>query len=308
MDGDSSFLSRLNEFLQYLQIERNASVNTRLAYERDLRQFYLFLKEGRGKADEFALTDVTEAVVTAFVYRLHEAAEKKTSIARKLSSIRSFFRFLVKRSVLAVNPAELVPTPKADKFLSAVMTVEETNALIEAAASSGKQTAALQRDLAALEVLYSSGIRVSELTGLDMKDLDLEAGTIRVMGKGGKERIAYLGGLALRSLKGYIDGGRGLSACPAVFIGGGNKRMTARMVQRFVKKYAGISGIDKAPTPHALRHTFATHLLDAGVDLRSIQEMLGHSKLSTTQRYTKVSASSLMQAYDRAHPKAGKKH
>lgn len=306
-------------FLQYLEIERNASFNTRLAYERDLNQFFAFLKEtGRSLGPDNAPSAglVTEGCVTAFVYRLYEAREKKTSIARKLSSIRSFFRFLVRRGLVEANPAELVPTPKADKFLPAVLTVDEAAALVgapsaEAKIKSGVDEKTLLRDLAVLEVLYSAGIRVSELTGLDIKDVDLSAGTIRVMGKGGKERIAYLGGLAAGSLKSYIDRGRGMDCGRALFTGGkaGGRvgRMTPRTVQRLVKKYAVASNLNKTPTPHSLRHTFATHLLDAGVDLRSIQDLLGHSKLSTTQRYTKVALATMMEAYDKAHPKAVKK-
>lgn len=315
----SSVHTLMDGFLQYLEIERNASRNTRLAYERDLRQFFLFLKEtgmGCGPDAEPAVGCVTEACVTAFVYRLHEALEKKTSIARKLSSLRSFFRFLVRRGIVEANPAELVPTPKADKFLPSVLTVDEAASLVEAPSKTGADVKTLLRDLAVLELLYSSGIRVSELTGLDLRDVDIDSGTIRVMGKGGKERIAYIGEFAVSSLKAYIDGGRGGAGQAALFTGGGAVtgrpsgragRMTVRTVQRLVRKYALLSGLNKTPTPHSLRHTFATHLLDAGVDLRSIQELLGHSKLSTTQRYTKVSLASMMEAYDRAHPKAVKK-
>ncbi|OGQ59742.1 MAG: hypothetical protein A3J24_05400 [Deltaproteobacteria bacterium RIFCSPLOWO2_02_FULL_53_8] len=315
----SSVHTLIDGFLGYLEIERNASHNTRLAYQRDLRQFFVFLKEtgkGCGPDGEPAIVSVTEACVTAFVYRLHEALEKKTSIARKLSSLRSFFRFLVRRGIVEVNPAELVPTPKGDKFLPSVLTVDEAASLIEAPSKTGTDVKTLLRDLAVLELLYSAGIRVSELTGLDLSDVDLDAGTIRVMGKGGKERIAYIGGFAVRSLKAYIDTGRGDAAQAALFIGGGGVtgssagrtgRMTGRTVQRLVRKYALLSGLNKTPTPHSLRHTFATHLLDAGVDLRSIQELLGHSKLSTTQRYTKVGLASMMEAYDKAHPKAVKK-
>jgi len=311
----SNFHTLTDGFLQYLEIERNASFNTRLAYASDLGQFFVFLKEtGRACAPDGPPSAglVTEGCVTAFVYRLYEASEKKTSIARKLSSIRSFFRFLVRRGLVGTNPAELVPTPKADKFLPAVLTVDEAAELVRAPVkAAGMDEKTLLRDLAVLEVLYSAGIRVSELTGLDIKDVDLDAGTIRVMGKGGKERIAYLGGLAAGSLKAYIDRGRGASGGRALFTGGkaGNRpgRVTARTVQRLVRKYAVLSGLNKTPTPHSFRHTFATHLLDAGVDLRSIQELLGHSKLSTTQRYTKVALATMMEVYDKAHPKAVKK-
>ncbi len=297
----------IGDFLVYLDVERNASPNTRLSYERDLGQFVAFLNEDGRKASP---DEVREEDVTAFVYRLHGVV-KKSSIARKLSSIRSFFSFLVKKEALEKNPAALVPTPKADKFLPSVLTAEEAEALVTAPGKGGKKDKkdkkehAVLRDLAILETLYSTGIRVSELTGLDMKDVDLPGGLIKVLGKGGKERICFLGSYAASSLGAYMRGVRaGAAGNAPVFAGAGGKRLAQRTVQRLVKACVEKSGINKDPTPHSLRHSFATHLLDAGVDLRAIQEMLGHSKLSTTQRYTKVGISSIMAAYDKAHPRA----
>lgn len=294
-------LGLVEDFLTYLLVERNASENTRDNYYRDLVQFYVFLKEKLGAEPD--VHGIMEADISAFAYSIH-AGCKKITAARKISAIRSFFRFLVKKRVICKNPAELISTPKVEKTLPPVLSVEEAQSLVEAPKKQG--SAAALRDLAILEVLYSSGIRVSELTGLDLKDVDLDAGTIKVLGKGGKERLAYLGDYAKQSMKAYMDCFRKQASytCP-VFTGRGG-RITARTVQRLVKKYVLTSGINKAPTPHALRHTFATHLLNAGVDLRSIQEMLGHSKLSTTQRYTRVGIASLMEAYDKAHPKAKK--
>ncbi|MFQ5735906.1 MAG: tyrosine recombinase XerC [Thermodesulfobacteriota bacterium] len=329
--------------MEYLWVERNASVNTRLGYQRDLRQFEGFLVRragaagaggaggdsgalggaggdgGRGDARPDAvarnkdgaalrpgLLAVKEADVTAFVYALHGGCRKVT-VARKLSSIRSFYRYLVRKGIVEKNPAELVPTPKVERYLPPVLSVEEAECLVEApakaAAANGPSLAAALRDLAILEVLYSSGVRVSELTGLDVKDVDLACGTIRVLGKGGKERIAYLGEHARGSLGAYMES-TGASDGPLFRGAGKGARLSQRSVQRLIKRYVLESGINKTPTPHALRHTFATHLLDAGVDLRAIQEMLGHSKLSTTQRYTRVSTVSVMEAYDRAHPRA----
>lgn len=293
----------IGDFLVYLDVEKNASPNTRFSYERDLAQFVSFLN-GAGGATYPA--DVREEDVTAFVYRLHGVV-KKSSIARKLSSIRSFFSFLVKKEALAKNPAALVPTPKADKFLPSVLTAEEAEGLVTARRSEmqDKKKRTVFRDLAVLETLYSSGIRVSELTGLDMKDVDLTEGTIKVLGKGGKERICFLGRYAAGSLGAYVKEARAGAAGDApLFLGRGVGRLTQRTVQRVVKACVKKSGINKTPTPHSLRHSFATHLLDAGVDLRAIQEMLGHSKLSTTQRYTKVSIAAIMSAYDKAHPRA----
>lgn len=313
-------LGLVEEFLTYLSVERNASVNTRLGYSRDLNHFYLYLKgSGFCSSGMDPETDkIDEAAVTGFVRSLY-AGCKKASVARKLSAIRSFFRFLIKKGHLKLNPAEFVSSPRVEKFLPSVLTVEEAGALVESprahikARAHGKPEDAVSaalRDLAILEVLYSSGIRVSELTGLKMDCLDLEAGTMKVLGKGGKERIAYLGDLAKASLQAYLNNGRGMAAGEAaagdepVFKGPGGNALSARTVQRILKEHISTSGINKTPTPHALRHTFATHLLDAGVDLRSIQEMLGHSKLSTTQRYTRVGISTMMEAYDKAHPRA----
>lgn len=309
-------LGLVEKFIDYLAVERNSSPNTRLGYARDLRQFHAFLKSQPryiGANGEVEIDRLDEPAVSGFIYALFRE-NKKISIARKLSSIRSFFRFLVKKGLAKVNPAECVSAPKVERYLPSVLTVEEAKSLIEAPRSAGEgqdESPSILRDLAILEVLYSSGIRVSELTGLDIDAIDLEAGTIRVLGKGNKERIAYLGDHAKESLRLYIENDRPSGDGP-LFTGGkggrggGNKtrRLTPRTVQRLVKKYTALCGINKTPTPHALRHTFATHLLDAGVDLRSIQELLGHSKLSTTQRYTKVGVDAMMAAYDAAHPRA----
>ena len=300
--ADESGFERLVEgFMSYLAVERNSSPHTREAYRRDLAQFHAFLVEDGRYGERPEATEIDEAAVVSYVYWLYQG-RRKVSIARKLASIRSFFRYLIRKGMTERNPAEGVPTPKIEKYLPVVMSVEEAGSLVEAPGLNGKKRSV--RDLAVLEVLYSSGIRVSELTGLDMKDLALPAGTIRVLGKGGKERIAYLGGRALSSLAAYLKE-RGALEGP-LFMGRDGRRITQRSVQRLVKECAQLSGISKDPTPHALRHSFATHLLDAGVDLRSIQEMLGHAKLSTTQRYTKVSMSSMMEAYDKAHPRAKK--
>lgn len=299
-------------FIGYLKIERNLSRHTRSAYGSDLGQFIAFLESSRLTLENGAATAslVTGDVVTRFVRDLHGSV-KKVSIARKLSSLRAFFRYLVRVRRISSNPASLVPTPKAERFLPTVLSVEETISLINAPETTAKKAyggLSALRDLAVLETIYSSGIRVGELVGLAMKDVDLESGTIKVVGKGNTERIAYLGSYARQSLAAYIKRARTGAAVSAPLFAGNKegKALVPRTVQRLVKRHAEASGITKTPTPHALRHSFATHLLDAGVDLRTIQEMLGHAKLSTTQRYTKVGIASLMAAYDSAHPKAKK--
>ncbi len=319
-------LSLIEKFDSYLSVERNASVHTSSSYKVDLREFAAYLKSNSIAAGDDEAVDallVTEADITGFIASLH-GKRMKSTIARKLSSIRSFFNYLVKIGVAGVNPAKFIPSPKVDKTLPTVLSVEEAEALVEAPvntnkASRGKEatgaaydkTPYIIRDAAVLELLYSSGIRVSELTGLDTGDVNLLAGTVRVMGKGSKERLAYIGKEALAVLRSYSDGPLSARSVPdevgmkPFFIGKSGKRLSVRSVQRIVAKYVVKSGIQKRPTPHSLRHTFATHLLDAGLDLRVIQEMLGHSKLTTTQRYTRVSMDKLFEAYDRGHPRAG---
>lgn len=310
-------LGYIEDFLAYLRLERNASTHTREGYRRDLERFHMFLKSS-GRWSLESKVDVREldsSAVASYVRNLHGSC-KKVTIARKLSSIRSFFRFLVKKGIASANPAELVPTPKVEKVLPTVLTVDEVSSLLESprlsrtvggvgsGGSSVEKGTNILRDLAVMEVLYSSGIRVSELTGLKARGLDSGSGTIRVRGKGGKERVAYLGDYARNSLDKYLAATGGRSPEDFLFSGKGGKRLSERTVQRIIRKYTKLSGLDKTPTPHSLRHSFATHLLGAGVDLRSIQEMLGHSKLSTTQRYTSVSVDELMSVYDRSHPRA----
>jgi integrase/recombinase XerC len=317
----------VNEFDTYLATERNASVHTRKAYLRDLAQFESFLKGSGGHgASGIALKDgevdvnaIDPGAVTAFTASLFMGC-RKISIARKLSTLRSFFRFLVRKGIIETNPAELITSPKVEKYLPTVLTVEEATGLVEAPRDTpgrrgrGRKVKAVLRDWAVLELLYSSGIRVSELVGLRLMDLDLEVGTIRVMGKGGKERVALVGSHAKEALKQYLSeqregakgavGTGGVGQDSPLFTGRGQGSMSQRTVQRIVENYTKRSGIEKRPTPHTLRHSFATHLLDAGVDLRVIQEMLGHASLSTTQRYTKVSIQRLMEVYDKTHPRA----
>lgn len=319
--------SAIERFDIYLDVERNASVHTRAAYKRDLLEFAAFLEDAAGA--KTTLKGVGEAEVKDYVASLHGRL-KRSSIARKLSSVRSFYTFLLKKGELKKSPAEFVPVPKVGKFLPTVLTVDEATELVTSpvpskatcgVATSGKTTRGvndqtklgmLLRDRAVLELLYSAGVRVSELVALNYADVDLKLGTLRVMGKGGVERIAYMGSHALTALGAYnewvesvfvTDNVTTKSRAP-LFCGRGSGRLTTRTVQRIVKKYVSKSKIDKRPTPHSLRHTFATHLLDAGLDLRAIQELLGHKNLSTTQRYTKVSIEGLMESYDKGHPRA----
>jgi len=325
------------EFARYLSVEKNASRHTIESYLRDITQMEDFFKEkvfcldggevDTGKIDENAIRQFL-----GYIYKDH----KKVSVARKLASIKAFFKFLVKKGFLQKNPAELISYPRIEKYLPTVLTVDEAKGLVEAgqtiAEKRGKwergkrrnqlthspirrlpDSLVILRDRAILEVLYSSGIRVGELAGLNMDDIDLNLGIIKVLGKGNKERLAILGEKAKEALKAYlvkkseVRSQKSEEGDEPVFLGARGERIYPRAVQRLVKKNALKGNIAKKPTPHSLRHTFATHLMDAGVDLRTIQEMLGHASLSTTQKYTKVSVQRLMEIYDKAHPRAKKK-
>ncbi|MCP3678392.1 MAG: tyrosine recombinase XerC [Deltaproteobacteria bacterium] len=293
----------IGQFVTYLSVERNVSRHTLSGYLRDLGQFCSFLTE-RGyamKGERIEATFIDDSHIKSFLGLLYGRCRKVT-IARKISSLKSFFRYLEKQGVIAVNPAELISTPKVEKYLPTVLTVEETTGLIDAA--SGGDNDAL-RERAIIELLYSSGLRVGELVGLDRGDVDMSRGVVRVMGKGGKERLVPVGKAALEALRRYLEKRDDIAGeKSALFLTRRGKRIYPRAVQRSVKRFAAVSGIAKRPTPHSLRHTFATHLLDSGVDLRAIQEMLGHASVSTTQRYTKVGIDSLMKVYDTTHPRA----
>ncbi|MDH4226384.1 MAG: tyrosine recombinase XerC [Deltaproteobacteria bacterium] len=304
----------IDNFIKYMEVEKAASVNTVGAYRRDLAMFADFIYSGAG--DDAASQDITEDDITAYGASLH-GTMKKASIARKLSAIKSLFGFALKKGLLKKDPAALITLPRADKKLPTVLSVEEAFALVDAPEERRKslskggvkqaEQARMLRDAAILELLYSSGLRVSELTGLKIKDVDFSTGTLRVLGKGSKERICPAGDEALKALRRYLDTERSGATDiePLITAGAADKKPIAqRSVQRLLKKYTFLGAIAKNPTPHSLRHTFATHLLDRGVDLRVIQELLGHSSLSTTQRYTSVSLEGLMRVYDKAHPRA----
>lgn len=288
-------------FISYLKTEHNVSLHTERSYLSDLEQFSSFLE----KTD---LSAVDHKILRQFIAHLMRLNVKNSSIARKLSAIRSFFKYLNREGILTSNPARLVATPRREKRLPSVLTADDAQRLMETPGSNSKQDHnAVLRDRAVLETLYSTGIRASELIGMNREDIDRRDSLVSIRGKGRKERIvpigtkaldaidAYLGSLALRS-----DGG-------AVFLGPSGNRLTARTVQRILENQRKQLGLRQKASPHTLRHSFATHLLESGADLRAIQELLGHASLSTTQRYTHVNLDSLMEVYDKAHPRAVKK-
>jgi integrase/recombinase XerC len=292
----------LAEFLRHLALERNASEHTIKSYREDLTQAVEFFQT-RGGA-EISLTQVSSRQLRAYTVWLHEQQYAKSTVARRLAALRSWFRFLCRQGTLTNNPAEGLRTPRQEKKLPMFLTEEALGQLVTAP---GKQTPMDLRDRAILESLYSAGLRVSELTGLDVEDLDLNDGIATVRGKGKKERLAFFGRNALAAVKTWLDARNALlagKASTAVFLNQRGTRLTVRSVGRLVRKYLGQAGLDRSASPHTLRHSFATHLLDHGADIRSVQELLGHRSLATTQVYTHVTTSRLKESYEKAHPRA----
>jgi integrase/recombinase XerC len=297
----------LKQFFQHLKYERNVSPHTLRNYTSDLEQFRAFLFEIE-KSDDIDLRQVDHLTIREWLAALHNG-HKKTSIARKLASLRTFFQFLVREGHLESNPARLVATPKIERKLPVHLSMEDAVRFIE---TPDTNTDLGRRDRAILEFLYATGIRVGELVGIDLGDVDLRERLVRVTGKRRKERIVPFGEPAAEALKRYLAETRPLflNQCPAaerteaLFLHRRGGRLTARSVGRLVEKYIRQCATIHAISPHSLRHTFATHLLDSGADLRDIQELLGHARLSSTQIYTQVSMEKIIEVYDRAHPKA----
>jgi len=302
----------LSQFLEHLRYERNVSEHTLRNYQSDLEQFVDHLAPAHpktGKRNPPALTDIDHITIREWLATLHTAQKKKSSIARKLAALRTFFQFLVREGVLEQNPAKLVSTPRLEKKLPKHLSVEDAIKFIE---TPDTDTDLGKRDRAMLELMYATGVRVAELTKLNLGHIDFRNRLIRVTGKRRKERIVPFGEPALDALKKYLDVRDGLlNNAPvserepeALFLNYQGTRITTRSVGRAVEKYIRLCAGRYDISPHALRHSFATHLLDSGADLRDIQELLGHARLSSTQIYTHVSMEKLIQVYDKAHPKA----
>jgi integrase/recombinase XerC len=296
----------VEQFVRYLSAEKNASPHTCRNYAKDLEQFENFLKTSGihlSPTGEVEMDKVDRWTIRKYLSFLHRK-NRKSSIARKISTLRSFFRFLLREGLTTTNPAKSVSTPKREKTLPSTLTVDEAFRLVESPEETEKGQKV--RDRAILELLYSSGIRVSELVGLNLSQLDRELGIVRVMGKRRKERIVPVGSKAIEAINDYLEERGGVHEEDPLFLNSRGGRLTARSVGRVVKEYTRRSGIFRKISPHSLRHTFATHLLDSGADLREIQEMLGHASLSTTQRYTHLTMGKLMEVYDKAHPRSFK--
>lgn len=294
----------LAEYLRHLALEKNASAHTVKSYREDLTQAVEYFRGQLGNAVQ--PSRVNTRVVRSYLAWLHEQGYAKSTVARRIAAVRSWFRFLCRQGTLAANPADGLRGPRQDKKLPHFMSEDDMSRLLET--PEGATPLGL-RDRAILETLYSAGLRVSELVGLELDDLDFDAGIVMVRGKGKKERLALVGGRAQAALKAWLDvretllGGR-LAQASAVFLNKNGTRLTTRSVGRMVEKYLAQAGLDPRSSPHTLRHSFATHLLDRGADIRSVQELLGHASLGTTQIYTHVTTHRLRDSYHKAHPRA----
>ena len=281
----------IDKFLRYMEVERGASPHTLRAYRKDLELFF------ESSGDSVDLSDVR-----GFVASEINRGQKKSTASRRLAALRSFCKYLNREGIMKKNPAKLISSPKLPKQLPRFLTVDEVFGLVEKPDGLGFME---QRDRAMLELMYSSGLRVAELSSLNLDDINLDEGLVKVMGKGRKERIVPVGGKAQEALRSYlVEKMLQKKGDKALFVSRNGKRLDTRGVRRIVRKYSLALGLPGKVSPHTLRHTFATHLLQSGADLRVIQELLGHSSLSTTQKYTHLDITHLMDIYDKAHPLA----
>jgi integrase/recombinase XerC len=316
---EKEFTPLVRSFLDYLKLERHFSDYTVKSYGADLQQFGQYLGGEIGGAATAVATKMTPAqvdekkvkcepvTIREFLAYLYAQNYTKSTTARKLATLRSFYKFLIRRSMVSVNPLSTIRTPKQDKRLPKCLDLEQVQKLLDAP---GEGDLLACRDRAMLEVLYSSGIRVSELVELEMQDLDLVEGVLRVRGKGRKDRLTPIGSQAIKALQKYFEMRAMEPRCNGqfaarVFLNKHGEPLSTRSVRRKLDKYLVQAGLDPGISPHTLRHSFATHLLNNGADLRSVQELLGHQSLSTTQVYTHLTTARMKEAYNAAHPRAG---
>lgn len=316
--------SWIKKFLEHLRYQRNASEHTLRNYASDLEQFHHFLThtpDGEQRPEP-ELEQIENLTIREFLGMLYQRGNRKSSVARKLATLRSFMKYLSAQGVIPANPAKVVASPRQEKRLPEFMMLDTVVGLVEAPDTS---TTPGKRDRAILELLYASGVRVGELVGLDRDDVDLSEGLLRVLGKGRKERIVPFGEKARQALEDYLQvrdelvaagkrsqvhklkaRGTPARAAEAVFLNARGGRLTTRSVGNIVDRYIGLMAQRLKAHPHSLRHTFATHMLNAGADLRAIQELLGHESISTTQKYTHVSTEQLVRVYRACHPRSGR--
>lgn len=297
----SDLAERITQFMAELE-RRNASPMTIQSYGSDLRDFVDYLMPPGEQAPDLAQIDLL--MLREYLAAQYDRGLETVSIRRRIAAIRTLFRFLTKEGILAANPTRLLRAPKTPQKLPQVITAEQANTIIEGSLKVEPERPHPKRDRAILELLYGCGVRVSELAGLDLQDIDMQEHWLRVRGKGRKERQVPVPGKSFASLAAWLEVRAGQPQETAVFLNHHGKRLTDRSIRIIVKFYASWIAGDNSVHPHSLRHAFATHLLQDGADLRAIQELLGHARLSTTQKYTQVSLSDLMSVYDKAHPKA----
>lgn len=294
----------IGRFLKYLEIERNCSPMTIKSYREDLDLLLGYLQEKLGRIP--APNELSPPELRTYVSAMHEAGYAKTSVARRLASLRSFFKYAQREGKCESNPAKPLRNPRKERKLPHFLSNQEIAQLFAAPPKSDPQGI---RDRAILETMYSAGLRVSELVGMNLDDLDLADGLVRIRGKGKKERLSPMGSFAVKAMQSWLKVRQPAPNLPAkhgspVFLNRFGKRLTTRSIARMLEKYLKLTGLDLRTSPHTLRHSFATHLLDRGADIRSVQELLGHKSLVTTQIYTHVSTAGLKQVYELAHPRA----
>jgi integrase/recombinase XerC len=296
---------QLRSFLEFLRLNRNASPHTTAAYDSDLSQFLAFAAAlRRSKVSELQPADLDLATVRAFMADLYRQGQARSSVSRKLSALRTFARYLRREGLIEGDPVALAATPRREQKVPAHLSVDEMSTLLTVPDDSEPLG---RRDRAILELFYASGLRLSELVGLDVEDVNLSARMVRVMGKGAKERIVPFNDTTKKAIAAWLKDRHTIAAkgkSDPLFLNFRGSRLTGRSVQRLVARYVGLCSTRFGISPHALRHSFATHLLERGADLRAIQELLGHVQLSTTQRYTHVNAAQLLDVYRKAHPRA----
>src|SRR5438128_767105 len=292
------------EFLRHLALERNASAHTVKSYREDLNQALEFFRN-RPEGHALQPAQITTRLLRAYLSWLHQQSYAKTTVARRVAAVRSWCQFLCRRGILESNPAAALRGPRQDKKLPHFLSEKDLARLLATPAADKPLGI---RDRSILETLYSAGLRVSELTGLNLDDIDLCNGLATVRGKGKRERLALLGPQALRALQTWLVQRENMAARgrtkTAIYLNKNGSRLTARSVGRLLEKYLALAGLDPRTSPHTLRHSFATHMLDRGADIRSVQELLGHRSLSTTQVYTHVTTNRLKDSYAKAHPRA----
>jgi integrase/recombinase XerD len=297
---------QINQFLDYLEAEKGYSNNTLAAYQNDLNQFLVFLQNVPSDQRPRSWEDVTRDHIVSYILEMKEREYASSTVARKVAAVKSFFKFLESTGQISNNPAKDMETPRAEKHLPATISAEDVDRLLAAPAGDAP---ASQRDRAMLELLYATGLRVSELVALNVSDVNLDEGTVRCMGKGKKERVLPVYDRAREALAAYVNHGR-LKLLgehndeDALFLNRRGTRLTRQGLWLIIKRYVEEVGIEENVTPHTLRHSFATHMLRGGADLRAVQQMLGHANISTTQIYTQVTPDRMREVYDETHPRA----